>query len=165
MILKIPLSETVVAPAVVLGPSLIVEYQTIVVPILRTAESEEALIAAARLAAERRATIAIVRVIVVPLELELQASIPEDERRANRELDDAQALVESYGVNAVHRLARARSAGPAIVDEVSTRNAESSCSALRGVPGMRGSVFGPAVAYVLKNSPARVIVVAGRKAA
>ena len=165
LILKIPLSETVVAPAVVLGPSLIVEYQTIVVPILRTAESEEALIAAARLAAERRATIAIVRVIVVPLELELQASIPEDERRANRELDDAQALVESYGVNAVTRLARARSAGPAIVDEVSTRNAELVVLGASRRPGMRGSVFGPAVAYVLKNSPARVIVVAGRKAA
>ena len=80
-------------------------------PILRTAESEEALIAAARLAAERRATIAIVRVIEVPLELDLQASMPEDERRANRELDDAQALVESYGVNAVTRLVRARRRG------------------------------------------------------
>jgi APA family basic amino acid/polyamine antiporter len=165
LILKIPLSETVVAPAVVLGPSLIVEYQTIVVPILRTAESEEALIAAARLAAERRATIAIVRVIVVPLELDLQASIPEDERRANRELDDAQALVESYGVNAVTRLVRARSPGPAIVDEVSARNAELVVLGASRRPGMRGSVFGPAVAYVLKNSPARVLVVAGRKAA
>ena len=81
------------------------------VPILRTAESEEALIAAARLAAERRATIAIVRVIEVPLDLDLQASMPEEERRANRELDDAQALVESYGVNAVTRLARARQRG------------------------------------------------------
>ena len=110
-ILKIPLTETVEAPAEILGPSLIVEYRTIVVPILRTAESEEALIAAARLAAERRATIAVVRAIEVPLELDLQASMPEDERRANRELDDAQALVESYGVNAVTRLVRARQRG------------------------------------------------------
>ena len=164
-ILKIPLTETVEAPAEILGPSLIVEYRTIVVPILRTAESEEALIAAARLAAERRATIAVVRVIEVPLELDLQASMPEEERRANRELDDAQALVESYGVNAVTRLVRARSAGPAIVEEVRARNAELVVIGASRRFGGRGSVFGPAVAYVLKNSPARVMVVAGRKAA
>jgi APA family basic amino acid/polyamine antiporter len=164
-ILKIPLSETVEAPAVVLGPSLVAEYRTIVVPILRTAESEEALIAAARLAAERRATIAIVRVIEVPLQLPLDASLPEDEDRANRELDDAQALVESYGVHAVTRLVRARSAGPAAVDEVRSRNAELVVigASRRGRAG--SSVFGPTVSYILKNSPARVLVVAGRKAA
>ena len=39
----------------VLGPSLTVEYRTIVVPVVRTGESEEALVAAARLAAERGA--------------------------------------------------------------------------------------------------------------
>ena len=134
-ILKIPLAETVEAPAMILGPSLIVEYRTIVVPILRTAESEEALIAAARLAAERRATIAVVRAIEVPLELDLQASMPEDERRANSELDDAQALVESYGVNAVTRLVRARSAGPAIVEEV--RSAKRGARRHRSVQAVR----------------------------
>ena len=68
-------------------------------------------------------------------------------------------------MHAVTRLARARSAGPAIVDEVSARNAELVVLGASRRPGTRGSVFGPAVAYVLKNSPARVIVVAGRKAA
>ena len=51
-------AETVRAPVLVLGPSLTVEYRTIVVPVKRTAESEEALVAAARLAAERGATVA-----------------------------------------------------------------------------------------------------------
>jgi APA family basic amino acid/polyamine antiporter len=164
-ILHIPMKETVQAPAVVLGPSLAVEYGTIVVPILRTAESEEALITAARLAAERRATIAIVRAIEVPLDLQLDTSLTEEERRANRELDDAQALVESYGVRAVTRLVRARSAGPAIVDEVRHRNAE---LVVVGAPrrGRRGaSIFGSTVAYVLKASPARVLVAGGRRAA
>jgi APA family basic amino acid/polyamine antiporter len=164
-ILKIPLSETVEAPAIILGPSLVVEYRTIVVPILRTAESEEALIAAARLAAERRATIAMVRVIEVPLHLDLQASMPEEEKRANRELDDAQALVESYGVHAVTRLARARSAGPAIVEEVRARNAELVIVGASRRARARDSVFGGTVEYILKNSPARVMVVGGRKAA
>ena len=163
--LGIRMSETVQAPAVILGPSLMVEYRTIVVPILRTFESEEALVAAARLAAERRATIAIVRVIEVPLELPLDASLPDEEAQANRDLDDAQALVESYGVRAVTRLARARSAGPAIIDEVSHRNAE---LVVVGTPrrGRRGApLFGSTVGYVLKASPARVLVAGGRKAA
>jgi APA family basic amino acid/polyamine antiporter len=164
-VLHIPMSETVQAPAVVLGPSLIVEYRTIVVPILRTAESEEALIAAARLAAERRATIAIVRVIEVPLDLPLDASMPDEEERANRELDDAQALVESYGVHAVTRLVRARSAGAAIINEVRQRNAD---LVVVGAPRKARSgtaVFGPTVAYILKASPARVLVAGGRRAA
>jgi APA family basic amino acid/polyamine antiporter len=164
-ILRIPLSETVEAPAIVLGPSLVAEYRTIVVPILRTAESEEALIAAARLAAERRATIAIIRVIEVPLDLPLDGSLPEEEERANRELDDAQALIESYGIHAVTRLVRARRAGPAVVEEVRLRNAElvvvgAPRKARAGAP-----VFGRTVSYVLKHSPARVLVVGGRKAA
>jgi len=162
-ILRIPMSETVRAPAVILGPSLTVEYRTIVVPILRTAESEEALVAAARLATERRAVIAIVRVIEVPLDLPLDAGLPEEEQEAHRELDDAQALVESYGVRAVTRLARARSAGAAVVDEVRTRNAELVVLGSprrrrrRGVP-----VFGRTVEYVLKNSQSRVLVVGGQ---
>ena len=82
----------------------------------------------------------------MPLKLDLQASMPEDERRANSELDDAQALVESYGVNAVTRLVRARSAGPAIVEEVRARNAELVVIGASRRFGGRGSVFGPAVA-------------------
>jgi APA family basic amino acid/polyamine antiporter len=164
-VLHIPMSETVRAPAVILGPSLIVEYRTIVVPIVRTAESEEALVAAARLAAERRATIAIVRVIEVPFELALDAELPEEEERAHKDLDHAQALVESYGVRAVTRLVRARSAGPAIVEEVRSRDAE---LVVVGAPrgGRRAApVFGSTVEYVLKESPSRVLVVGGRKAA
>jgi basic amino acid/polyamine antiporter, APA family len=164
-VLRIPMSQTVTAPAAVLGPSLVVEYQTIVVPILRTAESEEALVAAARLAAERRATIAIVRAIEVPLDLPLDASLPQEEQQANRDLDDAQALVESYGVRAVARLVRARSAGAAIIEEVRQRNAE---LVVVGAPrrARRGAaIFGPTVEYVLKASPARVLVAGGARAA
>jgi len=165
-VVRAPMRETVRAPALILGPSLTVEYRTIVVPILRTAESEEALVAAARLAAERRATIAIVRVLEVPLERPLDVALPEEEQEANRELDDAQALVESYGVRAVARLKRARSAGPAIVEEARQRNAE---LVVVGAPRRRGRsgapLFGRTVEYVLKASPSRVLVAGGRMAA
>jgi basic amino acid/polyamine antiporter, APA family len=161
-----PLTETVRAPVLVVGPSLTVEYRTIVVPVKRTEESEEALVAAARLAAERGATVAIVHVIEVPLSLPLDAQLPEEEDTAEALLDDAQALVESYGVRAVTRLLRARKAGPAIVEEARRRDAE---LVLLGAPrhavAERRRVFGGTVDYVLRESPCRVLVAAGKREA
>jgi APA family basic amino acid/polyamine antiporter len=156
--------ETVRAPLVILG--LTVEYRTIVVPVLRTVESEEALIAAARLATERDATIAVVHVLEMPLDLPLDAELDEREDEAEEVLDSAQALLEQYGVRAVTRLVRARSAGRAIVDEADTRGAE---LVVLGAPRGRLSggkpIFGRTVDYVLRNTPTRVLVVAGRRAA
>jgi APA family basic amino acid/polyamine antiporter len=159
------LTETVRAPALVLGPALALEYRSIVVPVTRSPESEEALVAAARLAAERGATIAIVAVLEVPMSLPLNSEMREEEEQLYDLLDEARALVESYGVRAVVRLARARRAGPAIVEEAMRRNAE---LIVLGAPrriGRRGPVFGRTVDYVLKTSPVRVLVAAGKRAA
>ncbi len=160
------LRETVRTPALVLGPSLTIEYRTIVVPVVRTGESEEALVAAARLAAERGATVAVVTVVEVPLALPLDAQLPEQEDVAEALLDDAQALVESYGVRAVTRLLRARRAGPAIVEEARRRDAELIVlgSPRRAVAGRR-RLFGGTVDNVLRESPCRVLIAAGSRAA
>ncbi len=164
-VVRAPMAETVRAPVLVLGPSLTVEYRTIVVPVLRTAESEEALVAAARLADERAATVAILHVIEVPLDLPLDVRLPDKEEAANETLDRAAALVESYGVRAVVRLVRARAAGPAIVEEAERRAAE---LIVLGAPRARigrGRIFGRTVDYVLKHSLTRVMIAAGRRAA
>jgi APA family basic amino acid/polyamine antiporter len=165
-VLQVDLRETVRAPALVLGPSLAVEYRTIVVPVVRSAESEEALVAAARLAAERGSRIAVVHVLEVPLEQTLDAPMPEREREADAILDEAQALLGSYGVRTSARLVRARSAGRAIVDEAASRNAE---LVVLGAPRVRirggKPVFGRTVDYVLRHSPSRVLLAAGRRAA
>jgi len=161
-----PLRETVRAPAMVLGPSLTAEYRTIVVPVLRTAESEEALVAAARLASERGATVIVVTVLEVPLDQPLDARLPEEEELAYDVLDDAQALLEAYGVRVITRLIRGRSAGAAIVEEADRRNAELVVvGAPRGELRATSAIFGKTVDYVLKNSPSRVLVVAGKRAA
>ena len=165
-VLKLPLRETVRAPALVLSDSLEIEYRSIVVPVVRSAESEEALVTAARLAAERRSRVAIVHVLVIPMELPLTARLPSAEREANSLLDDARALVESYGVRAVTRLERARAAGPAIVEDVRARGAELVVlGAPRRAIGRRAQVFGSTARYVLKHSPCRVLVAASRVAA
>ena len=163
--LKVPLTATVRAPVIVLGPSLTVEYRTIVVPVVRTAESEEALVAAARLAAERSSRVAVVHVIEVPLDLPLDVQLPDAEAEADEILDQSTAIVESYGISAVARLLRARAAGPEIVAEAARRNAE---LVILGAPRprvARGPIFGRTVDYVLKHSASRVLIAAGRRAA
>jgi APA family basic amino acid/polyamine antiporter len=164
-VLHVPLRETTRAPALVFG--LEVEFRTILVPVLRTAESEEALVAAARLATERRATIVILHVLEVPLAQPLDADLRDQEEAAYQILDEAQALLEGYaGVRIVSRLLRARSAGPAIVEEAAARDPE---VIILGAPRakVRGGkpIFGHAVDYVLRASPTRVVIVAGKKAA
>jgi APA family basic amino acid/polyamine antiporter len=164
-VMRIPLRETVRAPAIVLG--LEVEYRTILVPVLRTVESEEALVAAARLASERRATIVLLHVLEVPLDQPLDADLREREDVGDQILDEAEALLETYaGIKVISRLERARSAGPAIVEEAARREAEvvilgASRAKVRGGK----PIFGRTVDYVLRNAPTRVAVIAGRRAA
>ncbi len=160
-----PLVSTVRAPALVVGPSLVAEYRTIVVPIVRSPESEDALIAAARLAADRGSTIVVLHVLELPMDRPLTADLGALEDRADELLDDAQALLEEYGVRVVSRLVRARSTPRAIVDEAVARHAELIVvGAPRTIrPGRR--LLGRTAEKVLKLSPVRVLVTAGRRAA
>jgi basic amino acid/polyamine antiporter, APA family len=162
---RAPLHETVRAPVMVLGPSLTVEYRTIVVPVVRSFESEEALVAAARLAADRAARVAVVHVLEVPLDLPLDVELPALEAEADDVLDQAAAIVESYGVRAVVRFLRARAAGPAIVEEAEGRNAELIVIGAPRVRAGRKRIFGATVDYVVRHSATRVLITAGRRAA
>ena len=158
----VPVTETMRAP-IQLGPAIALEYRTILVPIVSGSESHEAIDLAARLSAERGATIVALRVIVVPLDQPLDCLLPEEEAEADALLDDARAMAETYGVRTVDRIVRARNAGRAIVEEAERRQAE---IIVLGAPrGSHRDIFGKTVDYVLKNAPCRVMVAAGKKAA
>jgi APA family basic amino acid/polyamine antiporter len=160
--LNLPLRATTRSP-VPLGPAIALEYRTILVPIVAGDESREAVEVAARLATERAGRIVLLRVIVVPLELPVDADLSEQLDEAHELLDAARAIVEPYGVRAVERVVRAREAGRAIVDEAELRDAE---IVVLGAPrGAHRAIFGHTVDYVLKHAPCRVMVAAGRKAA
>src|SRR5688572_24517017 len=157
---KAPLSEVVKAPPA-LGPALALEYRRILVPVVGGRPSDEALEVACRIAA-RRSRIVALNVLEVPLDRPLGAEYPELEREANRELDDAISIGDSYGVNVTGRFERARAAGPAIVAEAAARNAE---IIVLGSPrdhltSHQAAVFGKTVDYVLKHAPCRVLTVA-----
>ena len=114
---------------------------------------------------ERGATIVLVGAVEMPLSLPLSADMPEEEAVADELLDEARAIVEGYGVKAITRLVWARRAGPAIVEEAERRNAELIVVGSRRRFGRSGPVFGKTVDYILKASPVRVLVTAGKRAA
>ena len=151
--------ETVKAPPMI-GTAAALEYRQILVPVVPGREGRESVDLAARLAAERRATIVALRVLVVPRDLPLDAEMRDTEYEADALLDDVRARTSTYGVRTVDRLVRARNAGRAIVEEAERR--ESQIIVLGAPRGRHGDIFGVTVDYVLKHAPCRVMVAAGK---
>ncbi|HVC86484.1 MAG TPA: universal stress protein [Gaiellaceae bacterium] len=160
--LNLPLSTTTRAP-VPLGAAIALEYRSILVPIVAGDESREAIELAGRLATERAGRIVLLRVIVVPLELPLDADMTDQLRAADDLLDRGRAIAEPYGVRVVERVIRARNAGRAIIEEADRRGSE--IIVLGARRGQHKTIFGSTVDFVLKHSPSRVMVAAGRKVA
>jgi len=161
-----PMAETTKAPPLLMAGAAL-EYRMIIAPIVEGPQSRETLHLAARLAAERRSTIVAMRVIVVPMELPLDTPLPEQEKLADRLLDEAADIGELYGVRVVERVARARHAGREIVEEATRRNAEIIVIGSPRLPRhtRRSAIFGKTVEYVLRHADCRVMVGAGRRAA
>jgi basic amino acid/polyamine antiporter, APA family len=160
--LKLPLRQTTRAP-IPIGAALALEYRSILVPVVAGTESREAVELAARLATERAGRIVLLRVIVVPLELPIDADLGEQLAEADHLLDEYRTIAEPYGVRVVERVVRARNAGRAIVDEAERRGAE--IIVLGARRGRHRAIFGHTVDYVLKNAPSRVMVAAGQQRA
>ncbi len=166
-VVRAPLTETVHAP-VQIGPAAALEYRQILVPVAPGYPSDEAMDVACRLAAERRAVIVAVTVIEVPLDLPLDALLPDEVQAANEQLDEARAIGEAYGVRVIPRILRARSAGRAIVDEAVRRGSEIVVMGgprRRRLAAGRRPIFGDTVDFVLKHAPCRVMVAAREAAA
>jgi len=158
---KAPLAETVKAPPA-FGPALALEYRRLIVPVIAGQPSDDAMDVACRLAAEKGSRIVALSVIEVPLDRHLSERQVELEAHANRELDEAVAIGDSYGVRVVGRLDRARSAGQSIVAEAAARDAEIIVigSPRQRLTSSQAAVFGKTVDYVLKHAPCRVLVTA-----
>ena len=103
----------------------------------------------------------LLRVVVVPLELPLDADLTPELEEANELLDEARTVAEPYGVRVVERVVRARNAGRAIIEEADRRGSE--IIVLGARRGQHRTIFGETVDFVLKHSPSRVMVAAGRR--
>ncbi len=160
-VIRAGIRETVKAPPA-FGAALALEYRRLLVPVVGGHPSDAAMDLACRLSAERGARIVALSVLEVPLDRPLTDDLPELEDEANRELDQAAAVGDSYGVRVVTRLERAHAAGTAIVEAADARNSEIIIlgSPRRSLTARQAAVFGKTVDYVLKHAPCRVLVAA-----
>jgi nucleotide-binding universal stress UspA family protein len=131
-------------------------FHNLLVPISDNAESERAMDVACRLAADRRASVAVVSVIEVPTVLPLDAHMTSEESAARHLVDRAVAIAEMCGVKPEPQLLRARDAAAAIVRQAELRKTE---LIVIGAPRKRRAAFGSTVEHVLKHAPCRVMVI------
>jgi basic amino acid/polyamine antiporter, APA family len=136
------------------------EFSRILVPMKLGEIGEEMVATAVKLAQERHASVEALFVIRVPLELPLDAPLPEVEEQAQASLAEAAALGADHDVEVVGRTLRARSIGEAIVKTAAESGAD--LIVLGSSPRWRrqSRFFSPTVDYVLRKAPAEVLIVA-----
>ena len=136
------------------------EYSKILVPMKPGRIGEEMVATAVKLAQERTATVELLMVIRVPLELPFDAPIPDLEAEASASIAEAEALGAGSGVLVTGRIVRARSIGDAIVEAAAESGTD--LIVLGSSPRWRrqSRFFSPTVEYVLRNASAEVLIVA-----
>lgn len=132
-------------------------FRKLLVPVSDNAESERAMDAACRLAADRGAVVAAVRVIEVPPVLPLEAHMRSEEAAAHRLLERIAAVADRYGVAVMPLILRGRDAAEVIVAQARLNRTE---LIVIGAPRKRRMAFGATVEHVLKKASCRVLVIA-----
>jgi APA family basic amino acid/polyamine antiporter len=155
--------EGVLARVIPAEPDLVEEeeglYERILVPLKLGPIGEEVLATAVKLGEEHSCTVRVLHVLKVPLELPLDAVLPEKEEEAERSLAEVRELAAEHGVEVETAMTRARSLGEAIVGEVVASGAD--LVVLGSAPRWRrqSRFFSPTVDYVLRKAPCEVMVV------
>lgn len=136
------------------------EPRRILVPLKVGPIGGEMLATAVKLATGRSVTVEVLHALLVPLEHALDADLPGHEERAVVALADAEALGAEHGVHIEGTVVRTRSIGKAIVERAAETQAD--LIVLGSAPRWRrqSRFFSPTVDYVLRRSPAEVIIVA-----
>ena len=93
-----------------------VDYDRILVPVVGTRLSDEMMVLGCQLATEKNAVIDLVYVVEVPMQMPLDATLPNKRQRGRHVLDAAMAVAREFGVEAWPHLVSARTPGRAIVD-------------------------------------------------
>jgi nucleotide-binding universal stress UspA family protein len=136
------------------------QFSKILVPMKLGEIGEEMVATAVKLAQERNAAVEALYVIRVPLEEPLDAPMYEAEERAAASLAEAAALGADHDVIVLGKTVRARSIGEAIVEAAQEGGVD--LIVLGSSPRWRrqSRFFSPTVDYVLRKSPAEVLIVA-----
>jgi APA family basic amino acid/polyamine antiporter len=133
-----------------------VEYESVLVAFENDQYSAQAVATAVKLAARRRRGIHILVTISVPASAPIDASLPEQERRAQSAIDSARVLGRRR-VTGHWEKVRAGEAGRRIVEEArEIKAAAIVMTPPRRTPG--GSLLGRTIESVLEDRPCRIIV-------
>jgi APA family basic amino acid/polyamine antiporter len=135
-------------------------FSRILVPMKLGQIGEEMVATAVRLAQDGDVTVEAVYVIKVPLDKPLDAELYDLEEQAAASIAEAKALGADHGVEINGRTIRSRSIGDAILE--TAKETDSDLILLGSAPRWRrqSRFFSPTVEYVLKKSPAEVLIVA-----
>ncbi len=152
------LTKTVKSPTLPATLQEDVVYDQLLVPVRDTAVSEEMMVLACQLATERNSSIDALYVIEVPLNLPIDASLPEERERARQVLERAAQAADQFKVKLTPVVVTARSAGRAIVEEAIARRSEVIVLGSQGKRRIADKVFGRTIDYVLNNLPCEAII-------
>jgi len=135
-----------------------VVYDQLLVPVRDSRVSEEMMVLACQLATERNASIDALYVIEVPLNLPIDASLPEERERARQVLEQAAQAADQFNIKLTPVVVTARSAGRAIVEEAIARRSEVIVLGSQGKRRIADKVFGRTIDYVLDHLPCEAII-------
>ena len=135
-------------------------FSRVLVPMKLGQVGEEMVATAVRLAQAGDVVVEAVYVIKVPLDQPLDAELYDLEEQAAVSLAEAKALGADHGVEVNGQTVRARSIGDAILEVAKETGAD--LIMLGSAPRWRrqSRFFSPTVEYVLRKSPAEVLIVA-----
>ena len=152
------LTKTIKSPTLPATLQEDVVYDQLLVPVRDTSVSEEMMVLACQLATERRSSIDALYVIEVPLNLPIDASLPEERERARQVLERAAQAADMFNVKLTPVVVTARSAGRAIVEAAIERRSEVIVLGSQGKRRIADKVFGRTIDYVLDNLPCEAII-------
>ncbi len=132
---------------------------TILVPVINTSASLDAVTAACALAKQRKGRVYVVHVIEVNRSLPLNAEMDAEARRGEALLRRAEEVAAAADFHVTGGLLQARDAGQAIVEDARDRSVDAIIIGV-GYKRVLGSFeIGRTADYVLKNAPCQVWVV------
>ncbi len=130
----------------------------ILVPVLADPYSQRGVELACRLGQEQQAELVLAYVFEVPLISPLNASMPEEEARAEQALTEAEDIVKLHDLKYQKRTRAARRAADAIIDIA--REEEADLIVVGLIPKQRpsGAAIGATTDWLLRHPPCEIIV-------
>jgi APA family basic amino acid/polyamine antiporter len=152
------LTKTTMAPPLPSFAQEDVVYDQLLVPLMGSRVTVEMMVLACQLATEKDASIDVVYVIEVPMNLPLDAGLSNESQKATDVLNQATAIGRQFRVPVQTSVITARSAGRAIIEEAKARRSEVILLGSVRKRRIRERVFGHTVDYVLQHADCEVLV-------